>query len=452
MRIIETLDWIIDYNDSRIVGDENYRLNIEFVHSLGLKCDRVGWCKLDLSHPNLDEILCKIKAYCKNMNCRVRGYYKRTYSDYESDWYELILSDFNDNTVCGSEEYKSIQGKTVEVLSIRAYNETKSSPKEWYESVFVPERFRDACIRNNVSGVEFCWAKDKGKYQAEQYFCLYSEHNVKSVISDMGLPKADKKRINSLGGALAKIAAIVDEFQRIELQNCYIESDLPRGEIVHAYVPRSFSYLGRNVFLIHKSLAEIMLKEKVLSERNLRPALVVKDAPNGYVSEKTVIMDRPTVDCLAKSISEYESLKKEERPIRVVSEKDALKKYRSAKSERKEDFCKALSKVAADEIATTKYAPLLQYYKIANGAYLSDEYSILPYKDAIRETENFTEVMNLEELAEPIPCGIVIAKCANGDTVLLLDDGNVIRVSHEEPDVFYEWINLHAFISDAIEL
>ena len=30
MRIIETLDWIIDYNDSRIADDEKYKLNIEF--------------------------------------------------------------------------------------------------------------------------------------------------------------------------------------------------------------------------------------------------------------------------------------------------------------------------------------------------------------------------------------------------------------------------------------
>lgn len=451
MRIIETLDWIIDYNDSRIAADEKYKLNIEFVHSLGLKCDCVGWCELDLSHPNLDEILCKIKAYCKNMNCRVRGSYQRTYSDYESDWYELVPSDFNDNTVCGSEEYASIQGKTVTVLSLRAYNETKNSPKEWYESVFVPERFRDSCVRNNVSDVEFCWAKDKGKYQAEQYFSMYSKHTVKSILSDKGITGRDKKRIKALGGAISKITDVVDEFQSIKLQNCYMESDFPRVEFVHAYVPRSFTYLGRNVFLIHKSLVERMLKEKALSEKNLRPALVVKDVPDGYALEKTEVMDRPTADSFTKSILEYENLKKKVRPTHAVSEKDALKKYRSAKSDRKQDFCKALPKAAADEIFATKYAPLLPYYQIANGAYVSDEYNILPYTDALRETENFAETMKSEELAN-IPCGIVIAKCADGDTVLLSDSEKIIRISHEAPDACCEWVSLHAFIFDVTEL
>ena len=450
MRIKETLNWIIDYNDSKLVDDEKYKLNIEFVHSLGLKCDCVGWCKLDLSHPRLDEILCKIKAYCKSMNCRVRAYYERAYADYESDWYELIPTCFNDNTVCDREEYKSIRGKAASMISIRAYREAKSSPKEWYESVFVPERFRDFCIRNNLSDVDFCWVRDKGKYRAEQYFFLYSDHNVKRILSDKGLRGADKKRINTLGGAISKVADVVDKFQNIELQDCYLESDLPHGGIVHAYVPKSFSYCGRNVFLIHKSLAEIFLKEKAIPESSLRPALVVKEIPGGYVSEKTEVMDRPTDDYFKKSISEYEILKKTERPIRKVTEKDALKRYKGAKSERKEDFFKPLSKALADEALSSKHAPLFQYYKIANGAYLSDEYFILPYKDAVAKTESFNKAIKEEELSENVPCGIVIAKCADGDIIILADDGRVIRLSHEEPTVCCEWESLHSFICDVI--
>ena len=35
MKIIETLDWILDNDDKSIADDDKYRLNIEFVHSLG---------------------------------------------------------------------------------------------------------------------------------------------------------------------------------------------------------------------------------------------------------------------------------------------------------------------------------------------------------------------------------------------------------------------------------
>ena len=110
-----------------------------------------------------------------------------------------------------------------------------------------------------------------------------------------------------------------------------------------------------------------------------------------------------------------------------------------------------MPKAEADEIAATKYAPLLPYYQIANGAYVSDEYNILPYTDALRETENFAETMKSEQLAN-IPCGIVIAKCADGDTVLLLDSEKIIRISHEAPDACCEWVSLHAFVFDVTEL
>ena len=65
MKVIETLDWILDNDDKSIVDDEKYRLNIEFVHSLGLKCDCVGWSTLDLQNPRTNEILSAIDSFCK---------------------------------------------------------------------------------------------------------------------------------------------------------------------------------------------------------------------------------------------------------------------------------------------------------------------------------------------------------------------------------------------------
>ena len=46
----------------------------------------------------------------------------------------------------------------------------------------------------------------------------------------------------------------------------------------------------------------------------------------------------------------YEKLKNAERPIRSISEKDALKVLRKAKSERKEDFHKKIGKAIAEVI------------------------------------------------------------------------------------------------------
>ena len=450
MKIIETLDWILDNEDKSIANDDKYRLNIEFVHSLGLKCDCVGWSELDLQNPRADEILSAIDSFCKKNGWKARGIYTRTYADYTSDWYEIVPAAFKDNTLYDSYECESERGETVKIFNLRAYHELRPSPKWWYESILVPERFRDACVRHGITDVDFCWARDKGKYQAEQYFHLYCNKQIPTIAEGRNITIEDRDKIDALGGYLPKIADIFYKLQLIDLQECYIESDIPNCNIALAYCPKTFTYCGRNKFLIHKDFAQKLLQEKAISQSDLIPAVVVKELPSGYTLSHTVMPDRPIASCMQKSIAEYEKLKSTERPLRLISEKDAVKLLRLAKKERKEDFKKALPKAKSDDIAETSYAPLLPYYLIANGGYLSDEYELLSYDIATEENMLFTEELLTEELLEIKPDGIVIAKCPDGDKVLLCTDGKVIRFSHEEPVATEEWVSLAQFIADAI--
>lgn len=450
MKIIETLDWILDNYDETMTDEDKYRLNREFVHLLGLKCDCVGWSTLNLQNPRANEILSAIDAFCKKNGWKARGCYHRTYSDYTSDWYEIVPTAFNDNTLCGSVECEGKQGKNVEVYNIRAYHEPRPAVKYWYESVLVPERFRDACIRHGITDVDFCWARDMGKYQAEQYFHLYGNCRVPTIAVGKDITINDKEKIELLGGYLPRIADIFYNLQKINLQDSYIESDIPSCNIAYAYCPRTYSYIGKNNFLIHKNFAQILLNEKAISESDLTPAMVVKELPGGYTLDNTITYNRPTSVYLQKSISEYEKLKNTQRPLRLISEKDALKIMRSAKKERKEDFQKPLSKTKVSDIAKTSYAPILPYYLIANGGHFSDEYEFLKFDKAVEENELFTEELLTEELLESKPDGIVFAKCANGDMILHCDNGKVIRFSHEAPVAIEEWASLSQFVADAI--
>ena len=450
MKIIETLDWILDNDDKSIADDDKYRLNIEFVHSLGLKCDCVGWSKLYLQNPRADEILSAIDSFCKKNGWKARGIYTRTYAGYTSDWYEIVPAAFKDNTLYDSYECESERGETVKIFNLRAYHELRPSPKWWYESILVPERFRDACVRHGITDVDFCWARDKGKYQAEQYFHLYCNKQIPTIAEGRNTTIEDRDKIDALGGYLPKIADIFYKLQLIDLQECYIESDIPNCSIALAYCPKTFTYCGRNKFLIHKDFAQKLLQEKAISQSDLTPAVVVKELPSGYTLSHTVMPDRPIASCMQKSIAEYEKLKSMERPLRLISEKDAVKLLRLAKKERKEDFKKAFTKAKSVDITETSFAPLLPYYLIANGGYLSDEYELLSYDIATEENMLFTEELLTEELLEIKPDGLVIAKCPDGDKVLLCTDGKVIRFSHEEPVATEEWVSLAQFIADAI--
>ena len=450
MKINEKLDWILDSSDIRIKDDRKYRINIDFVHSLGLKCDCVGWSTLDLHDPRADEILNAIEAFCRENGWKARGIYTRNYSDYESEWYEIVPSLFKDNTLCEFEECEGEHGKAVTVFNIRAYRELQPSPKVWgRETILVPERFRDACIRHKIDDVDFCWAKDKGKYKAEQYFHLYCNNQIKSVAVGKNITLY-REKITALGGYLPKIADIFYDLQQIDIQECFLESDIPKCNIAYAHSQTTNSHRGKNKYLIHKSLAHILLSEKAITEKDLTPALVVQKIPAGYTNERTVMPDRPNAEYIKKSISEYERLKNADRPLRTISEKDALKLLRTAKKERKTDFAKALPKSKASSVAKTPYSPILPYYLISNGGELSYEYELYPFEEAITENETFAKELISEELLSIKPNGILIGKCPDGDRILLCDNGKVIRFSHEEPVATEEWISLAQFVADCI--
>lgn len=450
MKYTEELLWILDKEGKRLKGDEEYQQNIDFVHSLGLKCDCVGWSTLKLSDPRADDILEAIRKFCNENGWRARGLYTRKYIEVESDWYELIPSDIKDDTEAEWITVVNDHGNEMKLLNIRAYHEMNPSPKYWREEILVPERFRNVCTRNGISDANFCWIHDKGKYAAEQYFFLYGNQQIPHICVDRGLRRADRSKMDQIGGYLPKIATIFYELQQINLQDCYLAEDMPSSGIAYAYSPRTFTYCGRHNILIHKGLAEILLREKAISPSALRPAPVVSAVPGGYSLDETQKKERPSREYMDQMFAAYEKLKATGRPIRMVSEKDSLKVLRKAKRERKEDFKKSMPKTCNANLSDTQYSPLAPYYLIADGGFLSDEYEFLPYAQAIATTSEFMAQLAAEELLEEKPNGVVFAKCPDGDSVLICTDGTIIRFSHEEPVVTAQWPSLAQFIFDTI--
>ncbi len=449
MKVKETLLWILDKNgrDKARFDKEETQKNIDFVHSLGLKCDSVGWCRLDLSDKNADTILSKIDLFCKASGWSARGVYDRTYEDFESGYYVLTPSALKEDAIGELREYESENGEKIPSFDIRAYRDPAPGPKNRGDIVLVPERFRDFCLKNNVTGVTFLWARDVGKYSAEQYFQLFCNNRIPYVAVEKSSYQGDRASIEALGGYLPRIDDIFQSVQQVVLTDCYIEKYLHDCDVSNAFIPRSFSMNGRNSFLIRKELAKKLLKERVLPVNSLKPAFTAKEAPGGYDVRKTYASPHPTAEVLTAGISGYEKLKAAGRKARTVTEKEALSVLRKAKKERRGDFGKPLPASASVDAA---YRLLLPYYLVADGGYLSDEYRLLPYGEAVKATVSFFSALDTEELLDSRPDGVVFAVCPDGDTVLLLKNGKVVRFSHEAPEVVEERQSLPQFIVDAI--
>ena len=454
MKYAEKLLWILDapggFPHTLEAQNETIQICTDFVHSLGLKCDCVGWCEIDLSNPRTAEILSSISKFCKENGWHARGLYTRQYTDVQSDWYELIPTLFKNNTLCDRIETVSEAGKKIDTPVIRAFHELCPTPKWWRDDIYVPERFRNFCIQNNLDGLDFCWIKDKGKYEAEQYFHVYGKHLIPQVAVDYDLKKANSELISVAGGWLPEIASVFYKLQQINLQDCYLVDDLPDNGIAYAYIPSTFSRIGRHTILLHKDIVQSLLQQKILPSSSFRPAPVVESLPGGYSLEKTQPIDRPNRQFMDMMLEEYKKLKNIPRPIRMVSEKDALKILRLAKKEHKENFQKALSKSKSEALLNSDYNALIPYYSIANGCFLSDEYEFLPFVRATEENDEFQEHLSKEELLDAKPDGIVIGRCPDGDVILLCNDGKVVRISHEEPVTVEQWPTLAQFFVDAI--
>ena len=477
MAYTENLIWILDKFDERgsmIHSDARYQENIDFVHSLKLKCDSVGWCRMSLDRPDTGDILNRIESFCRESGWKARGYYEREYTGSDCGWYELTGPEGNDDSIGNRDDLPSEDGGEAEVYQMYAFKNRSLLPKVHWEFSLVSEHFMRACRKHNLEGLTFCWAEDKGKYLGEQFFQLYADREIpeigcsshlsygsilnhrKSEFPAPGQPYPDEEtvsRFRSLGGWLPRLAEIFYKLD-VSLPVCFRSADLPDGGFAQAHyshVPGKPTYCsgGYSRLLIHKDTAKVLLDEKVISPASLRCAMVVDEIPDGYFIAQTQKKPRPTREVIHQRIQQYEALKASPRPVKQVSEKEAVKLLRAAVKERKEDFGKRPKKEVIESLTGTEYAPLAPYYATGHG-FLSDEYELLSPEHSEAETLAFAALMEQEELISERICGIVFCKCPDGDRILLREDGSISRVSHEAPEEITHWKNAAEFFSDAL--
>ena len=142
MKIAEHLSWILDHPVYQ--GDEKYQRNIDFCHSLGLKCDCVGWSELDLTRPDADEILDKIEAFCREEGWFARGGYGKWFELEDGDtpeWFELVCLP-DDKSETGSTKTTDENGNEIRIYDIEAYKNRGSVIEHCY-CFFVSERLKE---------------------------------------------------------------------------------------------------------------------------------------------------------------------------------------------------------------------------------------------------------------------------------------------------------------------
>jgi len=495
MKKQEGITWILDRPHTEIVelkqkypnhdeymkhliayDTDKYAKNIEFVHSLGLKCDSVGWSYLDFGRPDTGEILTKIEKFCNDENWYARGVYSCNYTDFESDWYKIAAKDIDTVSHC--------EGNTCAPYAIEAY---KYPPKHlllgWHNIIpaLVSERFRQVCTDNNVPDADFCRAKDVGKYDAPPRFFMYLKNRVSTIACGNGLRYSDEyfpyfnradgttvykhreeyckdhsktsplyERLQKLGGYLPRLAEVFNNLT-VFLCDHYKADEFPESGFAYIQGERDFN---KQALLVHKDTAELLIREKLLDRSQLHPIMTyTADIPEGYTEAVYNNRAYPPFDpeYAEKAEEEYRLTAHIKRPQRKTTDNMALKLLRMAKRDNKESYGKRMKKELSEQLTGTAYEALIPYYLTADGGDLGGEYSFLDYNSAAESTAEFKEAMSKEELTEEIPHGTVFAKCADGDAVILTPTGEVKRITHGYPEVNETWPTLAQFFTEALE-
>lgn len=431
--------------------EEDLEKSAEFIRSLGLESEGIGWCEVDLSAPETDKMLDQIGRFCKQSGMKAKGHYIRKYRAADSEWYRLKFDVFRDHETSDTfETVKNARGEDMELEKVKAYTLTDGGFRESLSQHCVPASFMDACIANNFNDLRFCWLRDVGRYAGTQYFAVLPEKRVEQVMGDFNYGwkssssalmklKPMYKTMVKLGGKLPKLAEVFGGLT-ISLPNSYLRADLPNANFAYAYVSQHF--LLKNDLLIRKEAAEKLIACGALHEDQLEPVCVC-DAPiSGYTVKKTAEKPFPTDAVLAERMDEYKSYISKEHPPRTISEKEAVKLFKITKTERPEDFEKPLPKKRRDELTDTEFAPLIPYYSVCGSGYLSDEFRLLDISEAKDETARLNE-LGID--------GTAIVECGDTDMVLLTPNGNVVQIERDEPEIINSWDSLAAFFVYAMK-
>lgn len=437
----ETLTWIIDRG--RFQGDEaaGYVKNRALVHSLGLKCDSVGWSKLDLGSPRTPQILDTLNVYCVEQDCRLRGYYRRTLEKPDPAWYLLRIRNSSLDYVASEH--------AIHAWRLPAAGHVYEDPDR-RSIALVSDRFRSVILKAGFTGADFLWKQDVGKFRSRQYYSMFLTDPLSSFYSGnhlSGRRSRDKDRMVQMGGTLPLLTSLFHDLI-IDVPLCIRTGDLPATEITGFHYDSS-SYAQSGI-LFRSHVADHLLVQRLIGSGDLVPIWIAEAAPDYYDCFAGETGGMITEEDRETNKRAYEQFLSVVHPERVCSEKTALRILRQLKQNAPQDFAEALPRAALSKLVGSGYEPLIPWYRIANGFVLSDEYRLLPLDESIQETAEYSREIALEELTESIP-GIVIGACPDGDRILLTGQNQILRISHENLQAERSWSDLPSFIVDAAD-
>ena len=459
--------WIAENHRLKRFSDEDFQFSSAFPKKLGYKCDPVGWCTI---HDVTDAQLERIFREAHDAGASVRAYYDCFLDKHMSaEWYVMegkYLDDpASESILCDGKEWN------LDVISAyRISPVTRVLISDLF--IMVQQPVMEVFSEEGFTGADFMWVRDRGKYEGKQYFQLlpqkmipwyYTADGHFNVYSDTGSKRkaAFRKKIGQIDSTAELIwkntSEVMGSFPMAVSRKVLPDTDTAAvcvqdrmGDVISAGV------------LVRKKVRDCLVDRKLLSPGDFSPVVVVNDNEQidecmgalkeewnntfikGYFREECTQWEIPE-ELIQHYRSLYESHRKKHRPRYEITEKKAVALMKQCKKEEPKAWQKPLPAKQAEQLPDLR---LLPYYRVSNGGYPGSEYHYYSTDELRKETEEFRQRQAEENFS--IQDAVLFGDTADGEYILLSQDGHVIRYAMGDPDPVQEWENLQTFFYEAL--
>lgn len=440
---------------------------------LGTSSDCVGWSKISTENPKFETFLEKV-VKLKKEGGNIVIYNIREYSnDDNALWYTIKMKNVSNDSFsnnCNSDKYKkNFEIKADQIpFNIHVANDDNNGG-------LVSEKFRQICIDNNLTGIDFIWAKDKSKYKARQFFkpiCKnsmgigiqrefinFNEEDLKDklapdtyyYISD--LSKEFKNQFPFINTLIKHRSTL--GFDYYSAMDIFYKDKLPNTDFAY--------YIYDNEVKLYMSKRA----KEVFEQNNMKTivgdaVLIKDDLPNHskhLTRAKEFYIEVDVHEKIEKSMKEYEEFLKNPKPKKEVNPKKVMTNLRRCKRENPYEYNSCLPKKKREQYMKDYTEEILEIYSISNGFCLNDEVEFLSVElideytiELINQLREDDEIQTLlQEEGYNALDGIQIGKGAGGDFYVLLPDKRVIGIAHDDLMILGPWANIYDFINEQLQ-
>jgi hypothetical protein len=489
---------IAPLGSDRLSFEESDAFSRTFIHSLGLRVQSGCWSDIDLDSPAIDDFMDRAAALITERKAEFFGYNllrQTLLSSPEAplSWYRLRPQVFlyTDSLDGGVEAFKAYTTRPDIHIAMGPTNS---------QALYVSESFKTVVEECALTGIDFVWVKDTGKYRARQWFIPVALEPMGRGIdhpwfdprklkgSDSWQPRSAEYRtgvwrfdIHQLRRGLSFANPIhrrlLDVYSASRRPSeLYIDSFLRfLGEHApltdFAYVwreedkDRGGSPLRARDLCLSARARQVLLDHRVVTENDLEGVALLDEAPPGCRKldgiaplPKPVHTPEEIHDIRRRLEPAWQGHLAVQKPTRAVKLADALALLRREKKKRPDDFRPGLGRSKRASLGPFLPADWLEVLGVCNGGLLNDRCQVAPLEELpdLDEEKRGLVASNFDDYPYDSP-HVPVAAADNGDWFSLAfredeaDAGcRVVRVSHEDLSILFTWDSIAVFVHDML--